>query len=226
MQGIWQLVVLALVLALPTLPFQSTRRGRGARNRAPRIMSFTSTRTIFSFCPFSIVGPCSPGKTVGLKVEASDPENDLISYKYSVSAGIVSGSGSEVSWDLTQSPLGIQTAMVEVADSRGRKSSSTLTVEVIICGACDPPCPTLSVSCPSEIVQGDIVEFVAHVSGSDLKYMWRHSHGKRMDGPDGPNLKIQAIGSPGQVITATVEMVGFDPACSRAASCQSTITKK
>jgi hypothetical protein len=228
MQGLSQLLALSLVLTLPAVPFQTTRRGRGSRNRAPRIVSFTSTQGVFSFCPFSMTGSCGPSKTVGLKVEASDPENDTISFKYSVSAGIVSGSGSEVSWDLTRSPQGIQTAMVEVADSRGSKTSSTITVEVILCGACDPPCPTISVSCPSQVVQGDIVEFVAYVGdpSPELKYMWRHSHGKRMDGPDGPNLKIQAIGSPGQVITATLEMVGFDPACNRAASCQSTITKK
>ena len=51
------------------------------------------------------------------------------------------------------------------------------------------------------------------------------ANGKLIPGQEGPELKIKAVGSPGDSITVVVEVGGIDPACSRTASCESRIVK-
>ena len=229
MLGISPLFVVVLALTLQASGIQNRRRGAIPRNRAPRIISFTASESIFNSCPFFIPSLCNPG-TIRLKVEATDPENDALSYKYSVSAGTVEEYGPEASWDLTRSPVGIQTTTVEVTDTRGRKSSSTITIKVVECGTCDPPRPYIKLTCPASITQGDTAEFTASVTPAeqltDLKYLWSHSHGEREAGQEGATLRIKANGAPGQVISATVTILGLDPVSNRVHTCRSTIEKK
>lgn len=218
-------LMLVLILVVPALAVQSRRRSRAKRNFPPIIESFAPSDKVFALCPFT---SCSAsGNIIKLEVSASDPDHDNLTYKYSVGSGMIIGSGKSVDWDLTEARFGIQTAKVEVADQRGGKISATTTVDVVMCGSCDPPCPTLSVTCPSEVKQGEVADFVATVSGPDqLTYLWSHSNGKRIAGQEGSNLKITAVGSDGDVITATVTVLGLDPACNRQASCESRIVKR
>lgn len=193
-------------------------------------MSFTSSQKIFNFCPFIPNDVCNPGLTIHLKVEATDPDNDTLNYKYSVSSGTVDEFGPEARWDLSRGRVGTQKATVEVTDNRGRKSSSTITVEVVECPTCHPPRPYIRLSCPASIPQGDTAEFTAFVSpdqqSPDVKYLWSHSHGEREAGQEGATLRIKAIGAPGQVISATVTILGLDPASNRVETCRSKIEKK
>lgn len=224
-------LILALVLVVPVLGVQATQRVRSRRNHIPSIQAFTTSKDEIDVCPFVPSSVCSSsGTIVTLEVKASDPDSDNLTYKYSVSAGTIVGSGPTVDWDLTQSALGIQTANVEVADQRGGKVARTTKINLTLCGACDPGCPTLSVTCPTNVPEGEFVIFEAWVSGDDtlqkLTYLWSHSNGKRSAGQVGAKLKIEAIGLPGDVITATVRVLGIDPACNYQASCESRITKR
>jgi hypothetical protein len=224
-----KMIVFALVAATGS-GIQTARRVRSQRNRPPTIQSFTSSIAEIDYCPFVEGGSCSSaGTIVTLQVKASDRDNEKLTYKYSVTAGAIAGSGATVNWDLYKTPLGMQTAMVEVMDQRGGKASSIARVNVVVCGACDPPCPSLSVTCPTEVTQGNVVVFAATVSGvgpdEKLTYLWSHSNGKRLAGQEGPGLRINAIGLPGDVITATVRILGIDPSCSRQASCESRIVQ-
>jgi hypothetical protein len=128
-----------------------------------------------------------------------------------------------------KSTIGIQTATVIVSDQRGADTRSTVEVRVVPCGICDFPCPWLAVTCPASVAPGDIVTFQASITGGDLPekitYLWSHSNGIRPAGQEGPVLKIQAIGLPGDVIKATVNLLGWDPSCGRQASCESKIVK-
>ena len=225
----FKILLFALVVATFISGVQTAQRIRHRRNQSPKIESFTSSLAELDYCPFVEGGSCSSsGTIVALEVNATDPDEDKLVYKYSVTAGAIAGNGSTVNWDLYKAPLGIQTAVVEVMDQRGGKASSIARVNVVVCGACDPPCPTVSVTCPSEIQQGETALFVTTVGDPDqkLNYLWSHSNGKRIAGQIGPELRIEAIGSPGDVITATVEVLGIDPACSRQASCKSTIVTR
>ena len=224
------MVVFALVAAFTDPGAQMTKQVRARRNRPPTIQSFTSSMDQIDYCPFVSGGSCSSSGTfVTLRVKASDPDNNRLTYNYSVTAGaIIAGAGEVVNWDLFKTPLGIQTATVEVTDGQGGMASSVVRVDVVICGACDPPCPTLSVSCPSSVTEGELATFQATVGGEPpekLTYHWSDTNGKPIPGQEGPELKIKATGLPGDSITVVVEVGGIDPACSRTASCESRIVK-
>jgi hypothetical protein len=223
------LILLALVTCSTIAGTQPSQRVRSKRNRPPKIQSFTSSETEVTYCPFVEGGACSPaGPIVTLEVDAKDQDGEKLTYKYSVSAGTIVGTGAIVNWDLYKTPFGLQTATIEVSDQRGGKSTSAANVKVTICGACDPPCTTLSVSCPSSVTEDEIATFQATVGGDPpgkLTYLWSHSNGKRIPGQEGSSLKIKAIGLPGDVITATVNVLGLDPSCRRQASCESKIVK-
>lgn len=229
MSKILELTVLALLVVLPATAFQNPRRSRSGRNRAPIIQSFVSSNSVVSLCPFVPSGACSPtGTRVELAVTANDPDNDALTYSYSVSKGAIVGSGQAVAWDL-RGAYGKQTAVVEVSDRRGGKASSVARVDVVECGACDPPCPVVNVTCSTNVTEGEIAIFEATVNGGDLTekiiYLWSHS-GERIAGEEDWKLRIKAKGLPGDVITATVRVLGFHPACSYQASCESTIVKR
>lgn len=226
-----QMILLALVAGSAIPGIKPAQRGRSKRNRPPTIESFTSSLAEIDYCPFVEGGSCSSsGTIVRLEVKANDQDNEKLTYKYSTTAGAIAGNGSTANWDLYKAPLGMQTAIVEVTDQHGGKASSTARVNVVMCGACDPPCSSLSVTCPSEVTQGDVAVFVATVSGIEadrkLMYLWSHSNGKRIAAQAGPELRIEAIGSPGDVITATVDVLGIDPTCNRQASCESRIVTR
>jgi hypothetical protein len=219
------------MVAVSTIGIQAAQKSRSKRNHSPRVESFTSSKKTLDLCPLFPTGPCSSsGTIVALEVKATDSDNDILKYKYSVSAGGIVGSGSTVNWDLTESDLGTQTANVEVSDQRGGQVSAKTVVELVVCGSCDPPCPTLGVTCPTEVPEDEIAEFTATVSAGDsvqnLIYLWSHSNGKRIAGTQQSKLQIKATGLPGDLITATVRVLGIDPACNYQASCESKIVKR
>ena len=230
MPRIAELAFLSLVMVLPMPEFQNPRRVRSARSRVPKILSFESSSSIVQLCPFVPSGACSPtGTRVTLEVKAGDPENDHLTYRYSVSKGAIEGSGPIVLWDL-KGTFGTQTATVEVTDPLGGKASGVLRVDAVSCGACDPPCPTVNVTCPTNVPEGEIAIFDTRIWGGELTqkltYLWSHSNGERVAGQEGSKLRIRARGLPGDVITATVRILGFDPACGHQASCETRISKR
>jgi hypothetical protein len=224
-------MILFALVAGSTIPgIKSAQRAGSKRNRAPTIQSFTSSVSEVYPCPFTENYSCTPSRPiVKLEVKASDLDNDSLTYKYSITDGAITGVGAFVNWDLSKASFGMQTVRLEVTDQHGGKASSAARVKVVACGACDPPCSYLSVTCPSEVTQGTIAVFVATVSGIEpdrkLTYLWSHSNGKRIAGQAGPEFRIEAIGSPGDVITATVNVLGMDPTCNRQVSCESRIVR-
>ena len=224
--------LVALVLSLPSFGFQRARKAKSTRNQAPIIQSFVSSNTVVEFCPFyqGGVGCSTSSPTVTLRVEARDQDNDELSYQYAVSFGDIEGEGSRVTWDIKR--IGKHTAKVEVRDPRGGRSSSTLNVEVIPCGECHPPRPWLEVVCPKDVTEGETAVFEAKINGDEYYgrrpriFLWRHSMGKRINEPEGSTLRIQALGFPGEIITATVRVLGLDPTISSEASCRTKIVKQ
>jgi len=226
MSTLVRLAVLASIVVLPTGGYQNSNRHGSKRNKAPTIQSFTSSTSVIHFCPFSLSDWCSSSTIVALDVRASDPEHDSLSYNYQVSKGVIVGEGPNVNWDLARA-FGPQTATVEVTDQRGAKVSSSVEVNMEECSVCDPPCPTLSVSCPATVTEGETAIFEASISSpEELKFLWSHSNGQRIPGQQGAKLRIKAVGSPGDVITAAVRVLGIDPACSYQASCETRIEKQ
>ena len=71
----------------------------------------------------------SPGETVRVRANGSDPDGDTLTYEWSATAGRIVGSGPSVTFDSTgMSPGSSATITVRVSDGRGGTASSTCTV--------------------------------------------------------------------------------------------------
>jgi hypothetical protein len=76
------MILFALVAAFTDPGAQMTKQVRARRNRPPTIQSFTSSMTQIDYCPFLGDGSCtSSGTFVTLRVKASDPDNNRLTYE-------------------------------------------------------------------------------------------------------------------------------------------------
>lgn len=152
------------------VPAQKRKAPRGGlkkqklANHNPKINSFTQEfGTVVIPCPdwSPQAIPCSPSAshTVRLTTDASDPERDTLLYTYTVTGGKIIGEGGSVDWDYKGLNPGMYTVKVSVKDQRGGSTSSSLSVNVIECPICDPPCTSLEVSCPID-VGGGITNYI------------------------------------------------------------------
>jgi hypothetical protein len=165
-----------------------------------------------------------------LTANYTDPDNDTLLYTWTVSGGKLTGEGKVVTWDLSGVANGTYTATVEVNDGNGHIVPGSTTLTVADCTGCEKPapvCPTVSVSCPGDVEQGSPITFTASVSGgpanANATYNWSVSAGTISGGQGTSSITVDTAGAGGQSITATVELGGFDPACSRTASCTTSV---
>jgi hypothetical protein len=178
-------------------------------------------------CPGAESSTCRNEVIFSLEVKASDLDGDALSYHYSATTGVISGDGPLVNWELAK--VGSHSATVEVTDGKGGRVSAAVIGVVRPCTTCDPPRPFISVTCPSNVTEGQVVIFTANISGSDqndkLSYDWRVANGQVDQGQGTPTLKVKATGAVGESVTATVDVQGLDPSVNREASCSSEIQK-
>jgi hypothetical protein len=85
-----------------------------------------------------------------------------------------------------------------------------------------PPCPAVSISCPSDVVQGSPITFSSSTA-NNVTYNWSVSAGTISSGLGTSSITVDNTGLAGQTVTATVELGGLDPSCSRTASCTTGI---
>jgi hypothetical protein len=152
-------------------------------------------------------------------------------YTWSVTGGRLSGEGREVKWDLTGVANGSYTATVEVNDGNQHTASGSANVTVTDCPDCvkpPPPCPTVSVSCPSEVDPGQPITFTASVaggeSGATYTYNWSVSAGTISSGQGTSTITVDTTGL-AQSVTATVSIGGADPSCTGTTNSCSTGVK-
>ncbi len=195
--------------------------------------------TNLSVSESKVIIPCAPGErpregvncsdkqTVTVATTAVDPENDVLTYNYTVSGGRISGSGANVSWDLSGVNPGTYTITAGVDDGCGvcgKTQTKTITVEKCDCFVPeDCVCPTVSVTGPDAITEpGGVMTFTANLSGgsgSDYTYTWKVSQGDIIDGQGTPVIRVQTSeGMAGQNIVA---MVTIGNTCS-GANCANT----
>jgi hypothetical protein len=201
-------------------------------NQAPSVASVTPSMT-------SVLRPCPPGTSsttctptaseVTLVANATDPDNDQLLYTWSVTGGRLSGEGRQVTWDLTGVANGTYTATVEVNDGNQHTANGSTTVTVADCSGCvEPPkpCPTVSVSCPSDIEAGQPITFTASVTGEGgpWTYNWSVSAGTISSGQGTSTITVDTAGLGSQSVTATVSIGGADPSCTgTTASCTTSV---
>jgi hypothetical protein len=206
----------------------------GRRNpRQAAIVNIPANVTALSVSDTEIVLPCAPGlrpaegatcddaTTVTVTTTATDAENDVLTYNYTVSGGRIVGTGANVQWDLSGVAPGSYTITAGVDDGCGLcGQTQTQTIRVVECPNCVRPCEcaTIDVSGPSGITQpGDAMTFTANVSGgtaSNLTYNWTVSAGTIESGQGTPSITVRTNRDmANSTVTATVNVGGQDPAC-------------
>ncbi len=72
--------------------------------------------------------------------------------------------------------------------------------------------------------QGSPITFTAAVDGdANVTYNWSVSAGTISSGQGTSSITVSTDGLGGQTVTATVELGGLDPSCSRTASCSTSV---
>ncbi len=171
----------------------------------------------------STSGACNDSTTISVATTAEDVEKDVLTYNYTVSGGRVTGSGANVSWDLSGAQAGTYTITAGVDDGCGLcGKTQTQTVTIKPCPDCEPilecNCATLSVSGPAGVTEpGSTMTFTANVSGgtsSNLTYNWSVSAGTIESGQGTPSIVVTTTREMANTsVTATVDIGGQAVEC-------------
>lgn len=140
-------------------------------------------------------------------------------FTWAVTGGRLKGKGGKVKWDIFGLGEGTYTAMVDVTDANHHTVSSSAVIRILPCAICDsPPCPSVTVACPSEAESKQEIGFVATVAGGDIDirrtYKWSVSAGKIRRGQGTPKISLDVPELTGKSVTASVKVGGYNPKCS------------
>lgn len=198
-------------------------------NQPPTNVTATASSSSITLpCPegtSSTSCPTSANLVLQLSASATDPDNDVLVYSWTVTGGKITGDGKNVTWDLTGAMPGTYTASVQVSDGTHPAVPGSTSVTIANCPNCEkPPCPTVNVSCPDAVDQGAPITFTANFSGSaSVTYNWSVSAGTISSGQGTSSITVDTAGLGGQTVTATAELGGLDPNCTRTASCSTSV---
>ena len=91
-------------------------------------------------------------------------------------------------------------------------------------------CPTIAVTCADSAEAGVATTFTVNVSvgtpAPTLTYHWTVSAGTITKGQNTSSIEVDTTNLAGKTVTATVEVGGIDPACSKVASCETPIVPR
>lgn len=199
-------------------------------NQPANVDSVTLSGTVITLpCPpgtSSPSGACADSnRTISVSTRASDPENDVLTYNYTVSGGRVVGTGANVQWDLSSAQAGTYTIVTGVDDGCGvcgRTDTKTITVRE--CPDCVRPvertcnCGTVSVNGPAGTTNpGDSMTFTATATGqgsANFTYNWTVSAGTITSGQGTPSITVSTTREMGGMnVTATVSVGGTQEGC-------------
>lgn len=167
-----------------------------------------------------VSGTCADSTSINVTTTAVDPENDVLTYNYTVSGGRIVGTGANVSWDVAGLQPGTYTITAGVDDGCGlcgKTQTQTITIAECECKLiCS--CPSISVAGPAGVtVPGDAMTFTATVAGGsqqDVTYNWSVSAGTIESGQGTPSITVRTDKSmSGGNITATVDVGGLPAGC-------------
>ena len=227
-------VVTMVALILGVIPNDQKTKTTSSEKKSLSITAFTSSVRTISHCHW-FPGSCDPtGRLVHLSTSVQNTKKRPLTYTYAVSAGTINGQGPAVIWDLNGALIGQHTATVSVKDGKGGLANASLEVRIVECTACDgprPPCPVVTVECPTEVERGKLLTFVAIVAGGEpyetVSYTWETDPALIMDGQNSKNMTLDTQRVSVEKVTARVSVGGFDPSCTQTVgSCVTTIRQR
>jgi hypothetical protein len=153
------------------------------RNRPPTVSCSTDVTSIIQ----------GSGNVVPVRANASDPDNDPLTYTWTANGGHVEGNGPVARWTAGDAAPGTYTITVRVDDGHGGTATCSVNVHV------EPrplrP-PTLTCSADrSSVLPGEVVNVTGVGSspeGFPLEYTWRSNAG-RVTG-SGPRVQFDTTG--------------------------------
>ncbi len=197
------------------------KRAEDVINQSPNISGVNLSTTVIKIGCLpgfrSTSGKCDDSRSVSVATSASDPENDVLTYNYTVSGGRVVGTGANVQWDLSGANEGTYTITTGVDDGCGVcGKTNTQTVTIKKCDDCVQVCncPSLSVNDQSGVTSpGSTMTFTLNGGGSN-PVNWSVTAGtiESGQGTSTITVRVPAEGSPSN-ITATASLGGLDEAC-------------
>ena len=133
------------------------------------------------------------GDTVAVHVEASDPDNDPLSYSYTATGGSVEGTGADARWSSAGAAVGSYTVNVKVDDGKGGTASCSADIKVEE-KPNHPPTASLSVE-RSSILPGERTGITCNGSDPDndpLTYSYTSTGGQIVG--SGSNVQFDSTG--------------------------------
>ena len=226
--GVASLIVASCLSGLGLNKQGSKRERVNRKTNTERAVQVTASRSLIKLPPAPPFLPhnCEPTEKV-VRLYANDTASlkSGINFTWQVPVGRLIGNSREVTWDLSGVQEGTYTATVEASDKHKHTVSGSVVVTVVTCPSWlpdPPPCPTLSVSCPSSVDSKGLVTFEATVSGvfSEIAtYEWSLSAGRIISGQATRKITVDVSGVSNESVTATVSLGGLNPLCAAVASC-------
>src|ERR1041385_8250775 len=135
---------IALVACLSTPQLSAQKPVTVAAVNAPLSLSLTSDT--------NIVTACADGGApqVRLTAKAVSPHGNPITYKWTTSAGVISGEGPVVTWNLAGLKPGYHKASLDIRTTGSEGSCeafSSVSVLVNPCAVVQPVCPAIEITC-------------------------------------------------------------------------------
>lgn len=197
---------------------------------APQI--FAQTRTVASVnAPLSLsltsdaktVSACADGGApqVRLTANAVSPDGYPIKYRWSTDAGVISGEGPVVTWNLGGVKPGYHKATLDIhSDTSDGSCEAFSSVSVVVnpCAPIQPLCPAIEIVCPTNVGIDQPLTFRSTTTGgtpaSEPVFNWTVSAGTIVEGQGTDTIKVDTTGLAGQTVRATLSMGGYNLECS------------
>ncbi|MBI3404238.1 MAG: hypothetical protein HY046_02135 [Acidobacteria bacterium] len=165
-------------------------------NRAPSAACSASRSSVYA----------ASGDTINISAQASDPDNDTLTYSWNTSGGRIEGSGSSVRWNSSGAAVGNYTVTARVDDGHGGSASCAADVKV------EPrpnrP-PTLSCAADrSSVFTGERIRISGTGADPDndtLTYAWRTNGGKIVGSGDSVTLDTSDLAPGRYSVTGRVD---------------------
>jgi hypothetical protein len=208
-------IALVACLSAPQL-FAQTRTVTVAANNAPLTLSLTSDTNVITACADG------GAPQVHLTAKAVSPGGYPIKYKWSTSAGVISGEGPVVTWNLAGLKPGYHKASLNI-QSTGSDGSceafSSVSVLVNPCPLVQPVCPAIEITCPTTVGVDQPLTFSSRYSGGvpanvTPVYNWTVSAGRIIEGQGTDTIKVDTSGLAGQTVRASLSIGGYTLECS------------